>query len=630
MYNYKNFFFIVYTIFFLTIFSCTDDPYEIPEPDTSPPQALVIFPIDGEPVSGNITIQARANDNEGVKEVLFYINQELVGKDTTTKNNIATYSWNTNLFELNDEDGTNTRKYKDDEFHFISVVAYDLSNNKYSSVPIRSFVDNVDSEPPNAFFLTPFSGQYLSGTTSITVIATDNVGIQYVSYFVNNVLQGYVLPEENSTSFEYPWNTSLVQSGDYYSIYANVRDVNNNITIIPPISVFVDNGTQLDITPPNGAIVSPPAGISVSGDVQIIISASDNRAMGEVFLSINNNLVAIIENEPYSYNWNTLSAEEDSENIISVILNDLAGNPTPLNPISVIVDNDPTSDINPPIVTITEPVAGQNVSGNIPIEVFIEDESEINRVEYFINGDLVSTDTISPFYYEWITNEYADDQQHIIYVIAYDIEGNFTYHPPIAVYVDNNDNINPYGQIQNPIPGQTVNGSVMIQLAAQDNVGISIVELSINGIIVDSLLNEPFSYLWNTEQENEDEYSVISALVKDYYGNQFSVPPISVLINNLADDLSPPTGSISNPISGQIVNGIVNFSILAQDDVSVEEVVFFINGTQVFSDNIEPYFYEWDTTILSNSTQHILSATVTDNALNSIFLQPILVTVENE
>ena len=59
--------------FFLSI-SCTDDPYEIPEPDTTPPQALVIYPIDGEPVSGIITIEARANDNEKVTEVSFYIN----------------------------------------------------------------------------------------------------------------------------------------------------------------------------------------------------------------------------------------------------------------------------------------------------------------------------------------------------------------------------------------------------------------------------------------------------------------------------------------------------------------------------------------------------------------------------
>jgi len=621
---------ILLTITFLSFFSCTEDPYVIPEPDTTPPQALVLFPIDGEPVSGNVTIQARANDNEGVKEVLFYINQEFVGKDTLTINNIASFNWDTNLSEQNSEDGTLIRKYEDDKFHFISVVAYDISDNKYSSVPIRSFVDNVDSESPNAFFLTPFSGQYLTGIANITVVATDNAGVQYVSFFVNNVLQGYILPEDNSSSFEYPWNTTLVQSGAYYSIYANVRDVNNNVTIIPPISVFVDNGTQIDITPPNGAIVSPPAGISVSGDVQIIISASDNRAMGEVFLNINNQLIDILENEPYSFTWDTNGEEEDSDHIISVILSDLAGNETPLNPISVTVDNDPSSDVSPPVIIIMEPVAGQNVSGITPIEVNAEDESGISHIEYFIDGALVSTDSISPFTYDWFTNDYEDDQEHIIYVIAYDLEGNFSHHQPITVFVDNDDNVIPSGQIQNPIPGQVLNGSVTIQISAEDDVAISHVELSINGIIIDSLFSNPFSYLWNTTQENEDEYSVISAIIRDNSENQFSVPPISVLINNEINDLSPPTGSISNPISGQTVNGIVNYTVIAHDDVSIDEVLFFIDGIQIFSDNSEPYLYEWDTTMLINSTQHTLSAVVRDNADNSVLLQPIIVLVENE
>lgn len=630
MFKPKNIFLIVFTIIILSIFSCTEDPYEIPEPDTTPPQALVIFPIDGEPVSGIVTVQARANDNEGIEEVLFYINQEYVGKDTTTKNNIATFDWDTNLYEQNNEGGNPTRKYADDNFHFISVIARDISDNEYSSVPIRSFVDNIDSEPPSAFFLTPFSGQYLTGIASITVVATDNVGIQYVSFFVNNVLQGYILPEENSSSFEYSWNTTLVQSGDYYSIYANVRDNNNNNTIIPPISVYVDNGTQIDITPPNGAIVSPPAGISVSGDVQIIISATDNRAMGEVFLSINNELIDIIENEPYSFIWNTNNEQEDSDHIISVILSDLAGNETPLNPISVTVDNNPSSDISPPDIIIMEPVAGQNVSGIVPIKVSAEDDSGISHIEYFINGILVDSDTLSPFSYDWITNDYTDDQEHIIYVIAYDIEGNFSHHQPIAVFVDNNDDIQPYGQIQNPIPGQIVNGVITIQMSAEDNVAINNIELSINGNIVDSLFSSPFSYLWNTELENEDEYSVISAIIRDNSENQFSVPPISVFVNNEIDDLSPPTGSISNPVSGQIVNGVVSFTILAQDDVSIDEVLFFIDGIQVYSDNSEPYIYQWDTTILPDSSQHTLSATVKDNASNSILLQPIIVTVENE
>ena len=623
----KNIIFSLNLIIFLSI-SCTDDPYEIPEPDTTPPQALVIYPIDGEPVSGIITIEARANDNEKVTEVLFYINQEFVGKDTTTKNDIATYEWNTSISELNN-DGTLVKKYTDDEFHFISVVATDLSDNKYSSVPIRSFVDNIDSEPPSAFFLTPFSGQYITGITDITVVATDNVGIQFVSYFINNVLQEYVLPVENSSTFEFPWNTTLVQSGAYYSLYANVRDINNNVTIIPPISVYVDNGAQIDITPPNGAIVSPPAGISVSGEVQIIISASDNRAMGEVLLSINEEFISTIENDPFLYIWNTLGEEEDSEHSISVILRDLAGNETPLNPITVFVDNNPTSDISPPSVLIMDPVSGQKVSGIVPIKVDAYDESGISHIDYYINGIFEEIDSIPPYDFEWDTNEYLDDEEHIIFVIGFDNEGNSTYHQPITVIVDNDDNIPPSGQFQNPIPGQTLNGFITIQIAANDNEEVNKIELSINGIPRDTLQFSPYSYSWNTQLESEDQYSVLSAIVIDDFGNQFPIPPISVLIDNEVNDLAPPTGTISNPLSGQTVSGIVNFTVLAQDDSGISEVVFYIDGIQTFTGTSDPYIFEWDTTILNNNSQHTLSATVTDNVGQSILLQPVLITVTN-
>ena len=42
---------------------------------------------------------------------------------------------------------------------------------------------------------------------------------------------------------------------------------------------------------------------------------------------------------------------------------------------------------------------------------------------------------------------------HIIAVVGFDLDGNATLAPPIAVYVDNFDNIPPTGQIQNPVAG---------------------------------------------------------------------------------------------------------------------------------------------------------------------------------
>ena len=121
----KIFFTLSSMLLVLTGLSC-DETITIPEPDTIPPQASILFPIDGEPVSGEIEIQARANDNDRVDSVAFYINQKFVGfkiqkngqfgqEDQT----IFTFNWDTENSEL----------YAEDEFQFISVEAVDPVGN---------------------------------------------------------------------------------------------------------------------------------------------------------------------------------------------------------------------------------------------------------------------------------------------------------------------------------------------------------------------------------------------------------------------------------------------------------------------------------------------------------------------
>ena len=611
-------------IFCLVGFSCTDDPITIPEPDTSPPQAIVLFPIDGESVSGEVIVQVRAVDNDKVDSVQFLINQKRVFTDSSQTDDIFKFTWNTESTVM--VDGGLVKLYEEDEFHYISAIAYDPIGNSYASVPTRSKVDNIDNEPPNAFFLSPFAGQYVSDVVNIEVIATDNDSIQYVSYFINNILQGYV----QESPYVFPWNTNLVESGNYYSLHANVKDLNNNTTTIAPISVFVDNGIENDITPPTGSIVSPPAGLTVSGDVQIIISANDNRAMDEVALSIDGTYITTIEQAPYFHIWDTTMEQEDTEHTISVVLIDLAGNEAPLNPISVMVDNNPPLDEEPPNVMIIDPVAGQEVSGMVNIEVIATDDTGIDYIEYFIDGLSEAIDSISPYIYDWDSETVEDDLEHVIAVVGFDIQGNSTLATPIAVFIDNFDNVVPTGQILNPIPGQTVNGTVTIEITAHDNIGVANVELSIDGIPRDTLYDHPYAYEWDTSQETDDQDHVISALVSDTTGNIGFINPVSVIVDNEINDITPPTGIISNPLSGQTVNGTVDFTVLAQDDHGISEVSFFIDGINVSNDSSYPYSHPWDTTTLENNSEHTLSASVTDDAGHTTIIQPILVTVVNE
>ena len=505
------------------------------------------------------------------------------------------------------------------------MEAFDPVGNGYSSVPIRSKVDNIDNEAPTAFILSPFVGQYVNGIVDFTVIASDNDSIQYVSYFVNNILQGYVQQEP----YVFPWNTNLVQSGNYYSLHVNVRDMENNVTTVAPISVMVDNGIQNDITPPTGSIVSPPAGLTVAGEVQIIISASDNRAMGEIALSINGNYITTIEQAPYYYIWDTTLEEEDIEHTISVVLVDLAGNEAPLNPIAVTVDNEAPEDTTPPSLILIEPSAGQTLTGIVPIEVLATDDTGIDYILYFIDGELDTIIYSEPYIYEWNTENVQDDMEHIIAVGGADLDSNTTLATPIAVYIDNFDNIPPSGQILNPIAGQTVNGTVSIEVSAYDNVGVASIDLSIDGSPVATLTDVPFIYNWDTTLETDDEDHVISMIIYDISENSAFIPPVSVIVDNDINDITPPTGSISNPLSGQTVSETVNFTVIAQDDFGIAEVELFINGQSVSQDINSPYQYEWDTTGLENDSQHALSATITDDAGHTTIVQPVLVTVTN-
>jgi len=598
-------------IFLLCTLSCENDTIDLPIADKTPPQAVLIYPVDGISVAGDITVLARATDNEEVDSVQFYINQEKVGTDNSGVNDIFEFEWKTG-------------DYIEDEFHFISIIAYDLVQNAYASFPVRIKADNHDNEPPTAFLLNPFSGQYVSGIVNITVEASDNDSIQYVSYYVNNVLQGYVL----EPPYIFPWNT-LLYVDDHYSIYVIVRDMSNNLTTVPPVNVIIDNNLQNDVTPPTGSIVSPPAGLTVSGSVDIIVSASDNRAMDQVAFSIDGNYITSDSEAPYHYSWDTTLEEEDTEHTLSVVLVDLAGNESPLNPISVFVDNIPAGDITPPVVLITNPVAGQDLTGTVSIEVLTEDDTGMDRVEFFINGDSIHTDTSDPFDYSWDTETVIDDMDHIIAVIGFDLDGNATLAPPIAVFVDNFDNIPPSGQIQNPVAGQTVSGTITIEISATDNIGVEYINLSIDGIPRDTLTTFPYTYEWDTTSETDDEDHVISIIVSDSSDNISYVPPVSVFVNNIVDDSTPPVGSISNPLSGQTVSGTVSFTVLAGDDFGVDNVEFFIDGESIGIDYTEPYQIEWDTTSLENESQHTLSAYVTDQAGHTTIAQPILVTISN-
>ena len=93
------------------LLSCeSQEPLSLPEADRTPPTALIIYPPDDAVVSGVVTIQVHATDNDKVDSVLFLVDQDTIGSDDKGENDIFEKKWATSDF-------------KEDVFHSLSFIA---------------------------------------------------------------------------------------------------------------------------------------------------------------------------------------------------------------------------------------------------------------------------------------------------------------------------------------------------------------------------------------------------------------------------------------------------------------------------------------------------------------------------
>ena len=616
---------ITFAFLFIFLSCATEDPTLIQLPDTTAPSGYIVSPLNGSSVSGNTSLQVIAIDNEEVDTVYFMIKSQRdnsyrnVDSTTNVSNDIWSGKWNTQNTE-----------WVENENYFITFKAVDLVGNEYIAAPVVVKLDNQDDESPVGYIKNPITGQTVAGQVSIEIEASDNTSIQYVSIFINNEIKITHLSEP----FTYNWNTELETDDLVYSIYAVIVDVDNNRTTIPPISVTVNNQLPTDVTPPTGALTSPPAGSTVFGNTSIQVTAADDQLIDYIEFYIDGNLNGTFDcNGPSctaSYNWETIN-ENEGEHIIQVILVDGWNNNTVLTPISVVVDNIDQDDIHPTAV-ITSPASGAIIDGNVLIETLVTDNLEIDKVEFFINNESVYTDSIgSDYSFLWETDTLPDDEHYVLAVIAYDLVGNEGPSTAITVYLDNDDNVLPHGSILYPYAGQIVSGVETVSINAEDNNSIDAVEFYINNILVFSDGTQPYEYDWDTNLEMEDLNHILGSIISDDSGNKFEVPSISVLVNNIPNDSNPPTITISNPLSGQTVSDTVNFLVAAYDDIGIAYVEFFIDGFSLGTDDEAPFSYLWDTSsnIGVHGNQHALSAIVVDTAGNTTFSQPILVIVED-
>lgn len=82
-------------------------------------------------------------------------------------------------------------------------------------------------------------------------------------------------------------------------------------------------------------------------------------------------------------------------------------------------------DSQGPILSLTNPADGSYILNPITVSATATDVGGVSRVEFYINNQLVATDTNSPYSYNWDTRQYADGS-YAIKAVAIDAVGHAT------------------------------------------------------------------------------------------------------------------------------------------------------------------------------------------------------------
>jgi subtilisin family serine protease len=262
-----------------------------------------------------------------------------------------------------------------------------------------------------------------------------------------------------------------------------------------------------DTTPPTTSITSPANGSSVAAATTVTVqaNASDNSGVvAYVDLYVAGTKVATDTSSPYSFLWSTGSTL--GQRTLQTRAYDAAGNVGSSSQITVNV-----VDTTPPTCSVTSPAGGSTVSGTVSVSASASDNLAVASVSLYVDGSLLpgATDTLAPYAFSWNTTGYSNGT-HTLQARAVDTAGNTGNSSIISVTVNNTaaDTTPPTVVITSPPNGASVTKFVSVTVNTGDNVGVTRVELYVDGAIKATSTAAPFTTKWNSNKASRGAHTM--------------------------------------------------------------------------------------------------------------------------
>ncbi|HQU61771.1 MAG TPA: Ig-like domain-containing protein, partial [Nitrosomonas sp.] len=193
------------------------------------------------------------------------------------------------------------------------------------------------------------------------------------------------------------------------------------------------SNTVIDTQAPVISIASPAASSTVSGNVPVSFSYTDNTAVTAIDLYVDGQLYGKSTQAPFTFALDSTKLTSGTHTLTAHAF-DAAGNKGVSSNITINVDNASAKDTEAPSVNIISPVNGQIVSGPIQITVDASDNVGVSYVDFHINGNLVARDRSAPYQFS-LNGRFMMNGNHVLTARAYDAAGNQGVSPNVTITV---------------------------------------------------------------------------------------------------------------------------------------------------------------------------------------------------
>ena len=175
-----------------------------------------------------------------------------------------------------------------------------------------------DTEAPGVEITGPGNGATVSGNVQVSATAWDNVDIHRVTFAVDGAWVG----KDITAPYTFNWDSGRHADGITKLMAIAYDAAGNSSKYILTVTV---NNQGPDTEVPGVLITGPGDGASISGNLQVSATASDNIGVTRVTFAIDGAWVGKDTSAPYTFNWDSATHADGTAKLMAIAY-DAAGN----------------------------------------------------------------------------------------------------------------------------------------------------------------------------------------------------------------------------------------------------------------------------------------------------------------